>query len=974
MKRSGVLFFICFLTTYLSMVQGKESITPELSQPDFSFQTIDTDHGLPENQVRSLFQLKDGRMLIITEGTFTLYNGGTFKALHYLPSNLMSIIPPYVDCMQEIEEKVWIRSGNKFSILDLKKEQLIENPQQYVIKETGIKEGIKDILFDNEQYIWLFTTSDKLYYYSIKKKELTPVPHTFQSTIFEVVRINGSIYLILANGKMVCLDEKNLQTQYVTLLTKKQFTNSYFNCSRACIVEDGFYWGYRDPEGNGHLIKYQVVSRTQQEIYTGPDRFQSICRMSDGRIAAAAYSSLYLFDPNGHLVSKTNQVKSEDGRILSGLFNFATTDNQDGLWITFSNRGLLYYSPQRIRFQTILSRQFPNPEKEAFATTLYPLNPKELLIGTSNGALVYNLNTQAFSPYAPGLRGIHCLSFSPTSDKELWFCTVFKGTYYLKRNEKPVPLPLHSADGKIPQNVRAIQYFPHLGHWLLSREFGASRFNPESCELKPLLDSFPELGQFGLITHATLWNSHSILFASQSGLFVYDTHKKRIFYPEGDRPGALFKCRNQKFNSILRDRRGWFWLGTHDGLNLYLPDRKKFYTFSQQEGLANNTIQTVAEGKEKNIVYVATSNGLSLLTIDVTAEHPVTNIQNLNANNGLVRGEYCERSFCVMPDGTLFFGGVNGISILTPEMLKERGKSLTPLFSSFQINDQEVRIGKEENILTQSIVFTRFIELSYTQNSFTVEFAAPHYANPTLTRYRYRLLGDKNEKWTPLSSKQGLGSISFHSLPPGHYRLEVEAASFNQSWCKEPAVLEIMIHPPFYWNPIAFLVYIVLASGIAYSIFFMRRRERKLLKALALQEERNDKERKTETDIPQFKPTFDPKDLCLASLDEKFMQRVLDALEKNMSNPDYGVEELSSQIGMVRVTLYRKLKSITGQTPVVFIRTLRLKRAAQYLKAGESITNVADLVGFSDAQYFRKCFKEMYGINPKTYQEEQQKK
>lgn len=974
MKRPGILFCLYFLSSCISVIWGQERIVPELREKEFLFQTIDTENGLPENQVRSLFQLKDGRMLLITEGTFTLYNGGMFKPLHFLPSDFMNVIPPYVNYMQEVEGKVWIRSGNRLSILDLEKEQLVGNPEQYIQRETGIKEKIIDAFFDNQHYIWIFTASDKLYYYSIKEKKLTPVVHQFQSTAFEAVRMHGSIYLILVDGTMVCLDEKSLHIQSTTLLTEKRSTVPYFNCSRTCITNEGFYWGYRDPEGIGHLVYYHFLSRKKKEIHTCADRFQSICQISDGRIAAAAYSKLYLFDKDGHLLLETDKVQTEDGRTLSGLFNYLTTDDQGGLWVTLSNRGLLYYSPQRIRFQTISSEKFPAAEKGASAVTLYPLNRNELLIGTNNGTLVYNRNAHTFTPYCPGLDRLHCLSFSPAPNGALWLCTVFKGTYRIQRNETPELLSLHTADGRVPLNVRAIQHFPGLGYWLLSRELGAARFNPESYELEPLLDSFPELGQLGLITHAILWDTHSILFASQNGLFVYDAKKNRIFYPEGENPEALFKCRNQKFNSVLRDRRGWIWLGTHDGLNLYIPERKKFYEFSQEEGLSNNTVQTVAEGKEKNIIYVATSNGLSLLTIDTTASHPVTNIQNLNTNNGLLQGEYSERSFSRMPDGTLFFGGVNGISVLAPEMLRGKGKSLTPLFSSLKIKNREINIGEEEKILAQSITFTSQIDLSYRQNSFTLEFAAPHYANPTLTRYRYRLLGSNNEQWIPLSSRQGLGSISFHSLPAGRYRLEIEAALFNQPWCEKPAVLEIVVHPPFYWNPIAIFIYMLLIAGVAYYIFFIRRRERKLLKALALQEERNNEEEETELKELQSKPSFDPKDLHLISLDEKFMQRVLDALEKNMSNPDYGVEELSSQIGMVRVTLYRKLKSITGQTPVVFIRTLRLKRAAQHLKAGESITNVADLVGFSDAQYFRKCFKEMYGINPKTYQEEQQKK
>ena len=68
-------------------------------------------------------------------------------------------------------------------------------------------------------------------------------------------------------------------------------------------------------------------------------------------------------------------------------------------------------------------------------------------------------------------------------------------------------------------------------------------------------------------------------------------------------------------------------------------------------------------------------------------------------------------------------------------------------------------------------------------------------------------------------------------------------------------------------------------------------------------------------------------------------------------------------MGMSRMNLYRKLQAITGQTPTEFIRTIRLKRAAQLLQDGKlNVSEVADRVGFSSSSYFTKCFKEQFGV------------
>lgn len=118
-----------------------------------------------------------------------------------------------------------------------------------------------------------------------------------------------------------------------------------------------------------------------------------------------------------------------------------------------------------------------------------------------------------------------------------------------------------------------------------------------------------------------------------------------------------------------------------------------------------------------------------------------------------------------------------------------------------------------------------------------------------------------------------------------------------------------------------------------------------------------------------------PSAITITSVDEQLIQKSLEYLEKNMDNPEYGVEELSRDLGMARMSLYRKLQSITGDTPTDFIRSIRLKRAAQLLQGSQlPIVEVANRVGFSSPSYFSKCFKEMFGMLPKQYVEEHEKK
>ena len=109
-------------------------------------------------------------------------------------------------------------------------------------------------------------------------------------------------------------------------------------------------------------------------------------------------------------------------------------------------------------------------------------------------------------------------------------------------------------------------------------------------------------------------------------------------------------------------------------------------------------------------------------------------------------------------------------------------------------------------------------------------------------------------------------------------------------------------------------------------------------------------------------------DIKVVSEDDKFLKNAMDCIEKNITNPNFSVEELSSNLNLSRVSLYKKLLTLTGKTPVDCIRTIRLKRALQLLEKSKlSIANVAYEVGFNNAAYFAKVFKEEFGILPSEY-------
>jgi signal transduction histidine kinase/DNA-binding response OmpR family regulator len=118
--------------------------------------------------------------------------------------------------------------------------------------------------------------------------------------------------------------------------------------------------------------------------------------------------------------------------------------------------------------------------------------------------------------------------------------------------------------------------------------------------------------------------------------------------------------------------------------------------------------------------------------------------------------------------------------------------------------------------------------------------------------------------------------------------------------------------------------------------------------------------------------TLEPKDITVTSTDEKFLTRVLEIVEKNVSNENFSAEDFADNVGMSKTHLNRKLNALTDASANEFIRTYRLKKAARLLsgKSG-NISEIAYEVGFSNPSYFAESFKKLFGYSPSEYLQNQ---
>lgn len=113
-----------------------------------------------------------------------------------------------------------------------------------------------------------------------------------------------------------------------------------------------------------------------------------------------------------------------------------------------------------------------------------------------------------------------------------------------------------------------------------------------------------------------------------------------------------------------------------------------------------------------------------------------------------------------------------------------------------------------------------------------------------------------------------------------------------------------------------------------------------------------------------------PVDIVINSVEEKFIEKLQLILNKELANSEFSSDDFAASIGMSRMQLHRKLKSLLGVSTSEFLRNERLKASTELLKKGKAnISEIAYSVGFNDVSYFSKCFKEMYHCTPTEYME-----
>ncbi len=308
------------------------------------------------------------------------------------------------------------------------------------------------------------------------------------------------------------------------------------------------------------------------------------------------------------------------------------------------------------------------------------------------------------------------------------------------------------------------------------------------------------------------------------GLNLLDraTGKFRHFHHDERDPSSLT---HDEVHYLMEDSKGNLWVGTAAGVNRMVEEKDgtiRFLRHTTRDGLGNDDVAAMLEDRAGRI-WVSTSAGLSCF------DPATTSWRNYVAVDGTIEGAYYDTSALRAADGTLYFGGFNGITAFNPDAIRDNGIAPRAVITGFQIFNRPVSQVRRDGV-SGPIEHATAIHLDSAESVFTLEFSALHYAAPQRNRFAYKLEGFDRD-WVSADATKRFATYT--NLDPGEYVFKVRAANKDGVWSSTPAELKIVIAPP-YWKTWWFrLLGVLLLAGIGYGIVMARlsnlRRQKDLL-------------------------------------------------------------------------------------------------------------------------------------------------
>ena len=456
------------------------------------------------------------------------------------------------------------------------------------------------------------------------------------------------------------------------------------------------------------------------------------------------------------------------------------------------------------------------------------------------------------------------------------------------------------------------------------------------------------------------------------GDFAVKYHQYKLDAPES---GVI-----DKILSFCLAKDGKIWLGSN-GYGLYCYNYNKegktyVKSFTTNNGLANNTVKGIVEDNQ-GMLWIATDNGLSIF-------NPKTEtFSSYSRKDGLLSSQFYFNGAIRDAKGKIYLGTDEGLMAVTG-VNHAVHNSARLRFTELLVDNQPVFAGSD--YLDDDISIAKRLCIHESDKSFTIFFSALNYGNDSQGVYLYRMKGYEND-WVQL--QPGQHSVRYSTLPAGSYQFEVKyIPSFDSD--KEQVISVDIKVTPYFWKSWWFVSLMVIAF-IAFLLYIytsrlekMREREvEELYRPIEAALKDSDEPGKLQSRIQMIlenqkryqdsqKKSIEADRKQVAEKERPFMDIVMEVMEKNYDNSEFGVQELADEMRMNRSVLSKMLNAEAGQPTAQFIRNYRLDIAKKMITenaANRNITEIAYRVGFNDPKYFTRCFTKQYGVSPSSYKD-----
>ena len=750
---------------------------------NYNFKNITSEDGLSQSTVETIYQDSKGYIWIGTNDGLDRYNGYEFKQYKYNKNDKNSIANNYIiDIMEDKDGYIWISTINGLSRIDTDNDE-IKNYSSDKNNGNLSDENLWQIIYTSEDK-FLVSSVNGLNLYNQEKDSFDRVlsdedelPSQFIYSLKE--DSNGHIWVGTDKG-LVELD-KNLKlvNSYQDSIGESEIYNLYEDLNKnlwVCTVDKGLFRinlndksikNYKSSESKFSLPSNtvrDVINNSKNELWIGTDK------------------GLCLFNYETEEFVRYSKKAYESNTLVDNSIFCLFKDRSGLIWVG-TYRGISAFNPNT-KFQHYKSdKEDSNSISGDVIQGIYKDDDNLVWMGTSedginimNGKAVEYLNTGNSKLCSNAIQDI-------TGYKEKIFIGTNDGLSVLDKSSENYTIANYTEKDGLPSNKIRSLFVDSKGQLWIGTNKGLALYSDN--ELRDITYIFDEMGVSDKFIRAVYEDSKGNYYIGcflEGGLIKINPKAKsyKIYkHIENDENSISNDC----IRFITEDLKGNILVGTSYGLNILNSNTDTFRSYTEKDGLINNTVYGILVD-DKNNIWMSTNGGVSRLC----AEEGI--FENFTITDGLQSNEFNGRSCFKASTGNMYFGGINGFNVFNPNKIHISKFKPNIIVDNFEVNG----LNKKD------ISNTKF---KYNENNIKISYFTDDYVNTKTTQYYYKLDGDEKE-WSTTKNN----SIIFANLSPGDYTLRIKAKS-QHGVIGEETVIKFTIKYPFWKSKYAICLYLL---------------------------------------------------------------------------------------------------------------------------------------------------------------------